>query len=571
MPLRFRATRGSSPAGSFAPTDPACFRRDKAAVGALAGRFFRRETDPASCAEACEAILRRDPLQVDALALWLDARLSSPARSSAELARDAERRLRPLVELAGDFPGTLDPEDENSIHFLSCHHTLITLMIETGRYAEALAMCLRHSRWDSRDTGGVLAFVGNLHLILGDLEGAEAFFGTPPLPMPYESAYGEALLRLLQGRPEEAAGILRRAALTQPYVAEIILRRARGPVPAWRYPDNRGLYYSALNYTDAYLGARVWREGKGEAALFLSWIYNSPGMLMERARALAILDGAGAARPADPDLALSEFHRFTQAPNPRLAVALTAPVPVGGGLLRPWLAPDRADIAAATASPGLERRLRPESREIASHEALRGDEDWLAAGAGRRTRNGRSARGAARGGADGGGSGTGGGGNGGEGARDVPIGRGRGGDGIRGGLGPGALPRDGAGGPPSRRRPSPSDALPEDPPALQSLIRFARRPGQGGKGSPFLDDGAPSPEDPADGDGASPRESWSPPGDGDYAEDEPECGDCENCEDFEECSQAPECVEEDCDECSECEIEGFCNPAAPRKDPPFRH
>jgi tetratricopeptide (TPR) repeat protein len=341
MPLRFNTTQGPDPTGSFEPADPDAWQLLKAKADSLAWRFYRREASASECAEGLDAILRKDPHQIGALALYLDARLSDGSRSAASMASDVSGRLAPLLELAGGFSGRLDPADELAIDFLSCHHSLVTATVEAGDYAGALEMASRHARWDPAGSDGVKAYIGNLLLLLGRLDEAEEWFRTPPVPMPYESAYGEACTAFLLGRHAEAAGILRRAALTQPYVAEIILRRARGPVPAWRLPDGKALFYGALSYADAFLGARIWQEGGGEAALFLSWVYNSPGMLTERARALAILNEPGpGASSAQRAAARDAYIRFCLTPNPELAGRLVARVDATGGPVRPWLAPE---------------------------------------------------------------------------------------------------------------------------------------------------------------------------------------------------------------------------------------
>jgi hypothetical protein len=374
MSLRF-ATDPEDASGSFRPEDPAAFRRAVRLTDRLAAELYRRETPPGACASRCADILAADPLRLDALSLYLDARLAEPGGSPAALAGDVARRMEPVLELVGGFGGSLDPDDELSVMFLGCHHALLTATVAAGSYPEALVMCRRHSAWDAASPGDAGAFAGNLLLVLGRLDEAEEFFGTPPVPMPYESAYGEALLRYLQGRHSEAASVLRRAFITQPYVAEIVLRRARGPVPAWRLPDGRALFYSAMSYADAYLGARIWHEGDGRAALFLSWAYNSPEMMAERARALAILSRPGPeATPLELEGAREEFYRFAMSPDPRLAMAITAPVNVGGSRFPPWLVPEprEAEGRRAASGGGSATRTGPgpaEGRETARDRA----------------------------------------------------------------------------------------------------------------------------------------------------------------------------------------------------------
>ncbi|MDR3153791.1 MAG: hypothetical protein LBW85_05845 [Deltaproteobacteria bacterium] len=534
MTLRFSTTEGREPVGRFMPADPKLWLRGIAAADALAARFYRREVSPASCAAACRTLLRQDPLQLNALALYLDSLLAAAAKTTRQLAAEVHRSLRPVLKLVEGFSGTLDPKDENTIRFLGCHHALIAVTVETGLYAKALDMCLRHVRWDSQKPSDALAYIGNLHLVLGNLPEAEAFFSTPPVPMPYESAYGEALLRFLQGRHEEAAGILRQAVLTQPYVAEIILRRARGPVPAWRLPDNSALFYAALSYADTFLGSRIWRSGRGEAGLFLSWVYNSPAMLAERARALSILEGGpDSAAGGKAASAREKFFRFAHTPDRRLARKLVQPVAVDGRAVRPWLLPGALEAEAARPAGPLDgtgsrdgtgasgpaaaapdgdgsprdRRLRPSAQELDDAGAALADAEWLLADLGGP-------------------------------AGDLP-------------------------------------ALPPGP----SGHAFTHAGPEG----PFLDDGAPVP-DGTDQAAQGPKgishdwalgwEPWAPPA---PSQEEPEtdggdCGDCEDCADYDQCSQSQECGSEECDECSECEIEGFCRSAPPpSKDPPFRH
>ncbi|MDR1314591.1 MAG: hypothetical protein LBQ12_13110 [Deltaproteobacteria bacterium] len=597
MSLRFVTTRGPEPEGSFRPADPKAFRRAEAKCSKLASAFYLREVSAGACREACGGILDRDPLELNALSLYLDARLSEPGGLSENLAQDAASRMRPFLELVGGFRGGLDPSSELTAHFLGCHHALTAATVWAGKYREALEMCLRHAGWDAGCPDGAWAYAGNLMLMLGRLDEAEAFFTSPPVPMPYESAYGEALLRFLQGRHAEAAGVLRRAAITQPYVAEIILRRARGPVPAWKFPDGRALFYSAMSYADAFLGAKIWELGDGEAARFLSWVYNSPGMMAERAEALSILSAPGpGAAPAELAAARDEFIRFSLAHDPGLARSLTDPVEAGGTLVRPWEAPEgsalggRADSRARTgpdgraesrlgekpargarpgprakaggsypgrqggapapedaACPGRNRRLRPVSSELADAGDSLSDLDWIFASAGGEATGrpeaaaGSGAPGEAR--LSGRGSAVG--------ASAAASGRS-----AASGNGPGDVP--GKGGNANGNSPGAPSKAPDDP----------RR-----------DDGAPAPEGIGKGrarsDGWEPWSPSAPPGgewESEEGDDEPDCGDCEVCEVFDQCSQSLERQEDECDECSECEIEGFCRPAPPTpKDPPFRH
>ncbi|MDR1081290.1 MAG: hypothetical protein LBQ79_10110 [Deltaproteobacteria bacterium] len=620
MSLRFAFTQESGATGAFRPEDASALRRAKGETDRLAAGLYRHELTAGACAEASGAILAVDPLRLDALSLYLDARLAERrGRGRGEFARDVAARMGPLLRLIGGFRGALDPEDELSIHFLSCHNALIAATVNAGKYPEALAMCRRHAEWDARNPDDARAYVGNLLLILGKLDEAEEFFVTPPVPMPYESAYGEALLRFLQGRHAESAQVLRRAFISQPYVAEIVLRRARGPVPAWNLPDGRALFYSAMSYADAFLGSRIWQEGGGEAALFLSWAYNSPGMMMERARALSILAGPGpGATPAETAAARDEFFRFSTAPNPRLARTLSDPVAIGGADVLPWLASEvreTGDAARATKPPP--EGFRSGNGRSGPGAAGRGARDAASApssGSGTASASGAASPSASAS------SSRASGGSGNPAARTAgtcgarfaappptadapPSGTGSGppppyasgASGPRGASGaPWASGTSGTSGDPDRAVPgqdrrlrpvSGELAAAEDMPADSDWIFASRHPEDDGPGACGDVPGkAPAA---ASGSGRRPAadgwEPWSPPdpphgetpggGDGEEeADEEPDCGDCEGCASFDECSKSPEYPEEECDECSECEIEGFCRPVpVPPKDPPFRH
>ncbi|MDR2460158.1 MAG: tetratricopeptide repeat protein [Deltaproteobacteria bacterium] len=336
MSLTFKISKGNHLQGSLVPQNPTQWKQAKRIVEALIHRFQLGELDFNSCLTTCRNLLQQNPTQLDALFFLMDCRLMTE-RSRGSLASDFLRYLEPVLDLIGDFNGPLDPVDDNTIIFLSCHYTLIMALVRSERYSEALDACLRHSKWDSANDD-VDAFIGNLYILLEKYDKAEDFLTTYPIPMPYESVYSLALVQFIRGRYNMALETLRKAFITQPYVAEIILSNSCEPVEAWNLPNNHASHLNAFGYINVFLGEEIWQKNE-KAIPFLSWAYYFPEMMEERARAFALLNQQRYITKKDQsekDRILSEFYRMADTLNPKLVEKVLRPLMDKGRLVKPW-------------------------------------------------------------------------------------------------------------------------------------------------------------------------------------------------------------------------------------------
>ena len=156
--------------------------------------------------------------------------------------------------------------------------------------------------------------------------------------MPYESAYSLGLIKFLKGGVEEAAGIVRKAVILQPYVPEIILFRTAYVNYSWNFPENEGMYSNAHTYCNIYLGHKIWSEDP-ESLAFLDWLYSCPDMLAERAKSLSLLNRMLYLSPdqtEEADHLRNEFLRFATTPNPALIARILRKIPRGPNLIDPW-------------------------------------------------------------------------------------------------------------------------------------------------------------------------------------------------------------------------------------------
>jgi hypothetical protein len=134
---------------------------------------------------------------------------------------------------------------------------------------------------------------------------------------------------------------LRKAFITQPYVAEIILSNSCDPVDAWNLPNNHAAHLNAFGYYNVFLGEDIWQKNE-KATSFLAWAYYFPEMMEERARAFGLLKQLRYLKKKDKvekERILSDFYRMADTPNPKLVEKVLRPIKDKGRLVKPWERP----------------------------------------------------------------------------------------------------------------------------------------------------------------------------------------------------------------------------------------
>ncbi|MDR2349201.1 MAG: hypothetical protein LBF41_01070 [Deltaproteobacteria bacterium] len=590
MRLTFEIKRTGESRGTFRPLGKEEWLRSKRAVQTLSLARENKEMSHGDCLRACEAILKENPLDLNALSLLTDLSISSANRGDGAFP-DLKTHFRPFMELMGNFGGKLDTGDDGSITFLSCHYALILDFVRSERWEEALENSLCHKLWNPEGARDVETFIGNLQLLLQLHDDAEYTLGSPDIPMPDENAYGLALSQFLLKKTRPAAETLRKAFLTQPYVAEIIANGLANPPALWNFPDNEAIYFNALSYANLYLGEKIW-EGREDALSFISWVHHHPKTMRERADALTLLRETlylkNDEKP-ERDKLLARYYLVADTPNPDLLESVLKPIRRGGKNHRPWeffgrdgRAKTAADPENPRPAPGDWRTPGPEnfkkSREIAETGKTRGmttdaeippEGDEPAPGAGNVNVPG----------ADNGAIGE----TGRKAAGDRP-------EAVlekRSGIGDNA-PRS-----PNRAETGRRTGADRTPPGilLNSVLRspigtvsaMTRKPkDKNHSGSQNPGDEKTSAKNDGDAsekkarNASDARNDPEDPGPGERFRDFPDgpdesCGDCADCENFDECSEAPAKEDVECVECDECDIEGFCTIPTTPKIPPYRH
>jgi tetratricopeptide (TPR) repeat protein len=520
MRLTFKINSEQNSYGAFTPMVNSEWQLSKSVVDKLSDLFHHNELDYQSCLKSCLDILSKEPLDLNALSLLMDLRLRGVGTTLSH-SEDFLSYFLPFFEIMGNFRGSLDPKDDNSITFLSCHYVLILTLIQSERWTEALEQCLSHIKWDAKGAMEIKVFLGNLYILLNNYEEAEKLLTTYPVPMPYESSYSLALVEFLLKKFKNSLTTLRKAFITQPYVAETILSNISSPIASWILPNNDATFFNALSYVNIYLGGKVWQV-HNKAMNFLSWSYNYPKMLEERAKALTLLQKILYLKSNDASFKkklVDDFYLFADTPNPGLISSVLRPVEYHGKSFLPW--------------------------EIFSHDKFvklshNFDEEDIIGETKAKTKNEEKLS-----------------------ASKVHPKR------VL------AEKEDNVSITPKRRGKTPF----KEP--FQDLSEETLKPKPSNPNSPdsksillnsiLLD--------PMSALTFKPKDNNTPPPDDDGEEEanstqnEHDCGDCDECEIFDECSESP--IEEDveCTECSECEIEGFCTiPNLPKtKTPPYCH
>jgi tetratricopeptide (TPR) repeat protein len=337
MTLAFKTTKGPDPKGYFYPENPSAWARLHRDLRDASRKFSASEISGRECIMKCMALLEREPSFLGALALINDCLMTENVTMDANFLKLVSTYLSPVRALIPQgFKGQLDDSVEENIYFLSASLFLLLALVSMERYPEALTACAEHARWQ-RDSS-TRAIAGNIRIATRELDLAEKVFTADPVPMPYESAFSLGLVKFLQGRLAEAAELLRRAVILQPYVPEILLSRASQVNYSWNLPDNEGMYSNAFTYCNIYMGHKVWSDDP-ECLAFLNWVYSCPDMMAERAKGLGILDRMlrlPPGREAEAGELGRDFIRFANTPNPRLVKKILQPVPRGEGKVNPW-------------------------------------------------------------------------------------------------------------------------------------------------------------------------------------------------------------------------------------------
>lgn len=139
-------------------------------------------------------------------------------------------------------------------------------------------------RWNPSDNQGIRYLIGSEYLRAGAAKRAQKVFKTEAdIYPPYR--YEAALLEIMSDRMVQAATILRRAFIDNPYIAEILCGTPSPlPLAIWH-----GSNLAGPDTAEAYAEhcGQLWRTTP-DAIAFLRWLHMHPKVMRERSEIFAI-------------------------------------------------------------------------------------------------------------------------------------------------------------------------------------------------------------------------------------------------------------------------------------------
>jgi tetratricopeptide (TPR) repeat protein len=168
--------------------------------------------------------------------------------------------------------------------FLRAAHGVALCYQKLGRRDQAIEILEHMLRWNPSDNQGIRYLIGSECLRSGNEKKAQKIFKQEADSYP-PYRYEAALVEIMSGKMVEAATILRRAFIENPYIAEI-LTGTRSPLPmAIWHGSNLSEPETAEAYAEHY--DALWRSTP-EAVAFLRWLHTHPKVMRERADIFAI-------------------------------------------------------------------------------------------------------------------------------------------------------------------------------------------------------------------------------------------------------------------------------------------
>lgn len=163
--------------------------------------------------------------------------------------------------------------------FLRAAHGLALCYQKLGRRDKAIEMMEHMLRWNPGDNQGIRYLIGSEYLRADSDKKAQKIFKAEANSYP-PYRYEAALIEIISGRMVQAATILRRAFVENPYIAEILTGTPRPmPMAIW-HGSNLSEPETAEAYTEHCEG--LWRSTP-EAVAFLRWLHTHPKVMRERA------------------------------------------------------------------------------------------------------------------------------------------------------------------------------------------------------------------------------------------------------------------------------------------------
>jgi tetratricopeptide (TPR) repeat protein len=162
--------------------------------------------------------------------------------------------------------------------FLRAAHGVALCYQKLGRRDQAIEILELMLRWNPSDNQGIRYLIGSEYLRTGNEKKAQKIFKQEADSYP-PYRYEAALVELMSGRMVEAATILRRAFIENPYIAEILTGTPTPlPMAIW-HGSNLSEPETAEAYAEHY--DALWRSTP-EAVAFLRWLHTHPKVMRER-------------------------------------------------------------------------------------------------------------------------------------------------------------------------------------------------------------------------------------------------------------------------------------------------
>jgi tetratricopeptide (TPR) repeat protein len=207
-------------------------------------------------------------------------------RGKAKQALDAcERGLGiGLVAIPRTYRGRTEWSWLENRPFLRAAHGVALCYQKLRRLDQAIEILEHVLRWNPSDNQGIRYLIGSEYLRTGNEKKAQKIFKQEADSYP-PYRYEAALVEIMSGKMVEAATILRRAFIENPYIAEI-LTGTPSPLPmAIWHGSNLSEPETAEAYAEHYDG--LWRSTP-EAVAFLRWLHTHPKVMRERGDIFAI-------------------------------------------------------------------------------------------------------------------------------------------------------------------------------------------------------------------------------------------------------------------------------------------
>lgn len=232
---------------------------------------------------ALKALVERHPTSIDVLA-HLGFALFDQGKPKLALEACRKGYSIGLAAIPSDFDGTIEWGWLENRPFLRAAQGVVLSHKKLGQGREAIALMEQLLRWNPDDNQGFRFLIGPDYLRSGKTtKAANLMKKEADHYPPYQ--YELALIDLIAGRAVPAATQLRRAFMSNGYIAEILCGMTNPqPLAIWHgsnlaEPDTAGAYVEHCG--------DLWRRTPA-AIPFLRWLHSHPKVLAERSRVYEI-------------------------------------------------------------------------------------------------------------------------------------------------------------------------------------------------------------------------------------------------------------------------------------------